>query len=111
MISGRLGRWASGGLLLPGLLVVAGCSDRKPPADQGSFEENASDMEPVIPPPTRVSPAPPAVVRVDTPRIPRPEEAPSQETQMQDDAAASGMTSPIPDTAENAEPPGPENSS
>ena len=106
---GRLGRWTSGALLLPWLLALGACSDRKPAADQRSVEDNVADSEVVVPPPMPIPRVAPAVVPRETPHTPPPAEAPSHEAQIQDDAAASGMTSPIPDIAENAEPVGAEN--
>lgn len=110
MMLSNMGRWISGGIVLPALLVVAGCSGEKPPAEERSVEENLSDTRPIVPPLAPVPAAPPAPIQTETPRIPPPAEPPSADAQMQDDAAASGMTSQITDTDENAPPPASENS-
>lgn len=108
MTAGRMGRWVSGGLLLSAWLVTAGCSDRKPPADERAVEESPSDTRPVAAPAVPAAPPPP--VRAETPPPTPPAETPSAEAQMQDDAAASGMTSQIPNIAEDTQPLASENS-
>src|SRR4051812_46018531 len=101
----KIGRSMPAALLLPTLLVAAGCSDRKPPVEERSIEENLADTRPVVSAPVALPAARLAPVPAETPRTPPPAEPPSAEAQMQDDAAASGMTSQIPNTADNAEPP------
>ncbi|WP_116089687.1 hypothetical protein [Sphingomonas crusticola] len=98
----RTQRAIARGLLLAALLGVSGCSDRKPPEQQPSVEQ-----EPAAPPPAVPEAVPDPVPQAnlageETPQKPPPAEPPSKEAQMQDDAEASGMTSRLPDNAADA---------
>ncbi|WP_420138378.1 hypothetical protein [Sphingomonas sp.] len=98
MIMGKMGRFASGGLLFAVALGVTACGEKKHWSSENAETENASDTRPVTPPqptPATDAPtAPPTPVATEKPVIP-PAEPPSAEAQMQDDADASGMTAPV----------------
>lgn len=95
-----MGRGASSGLLLAAMLTATGCTDQKPSETQRSlaYETQRSVNEtPATPPAVAPVPVPPSPhAHTEAPRTPPPTAARSSETQMQDDAEASGMTSRMP---------------